>query len=555
MAAIVERARRAMRVRATGAGSDEGAALALALVLVLVGGVIVGALLSYATGVLRALPATESRTARVEAVKSAIRMATTMQRAVGPSKCFAPSSNFTFNGIAVNVTCTTMQVYETGSGRLGLISTSNQATTSNVEGLGTGFAKEIDGGVFVNAGRLSGQTADILVKNNNIATSSYASTMTPLLRYELGGLIDLVTGLPAALPTGLPNLGDCTAALATDGFGVGATAAGEAVAHTTECVTTPWWDAAGDLASDGTRSYPALPQLPTYERPGSQSKIGSCNVYYPGRYLGSAPLVLNGGNHYFTSGIYYFERPLQISNGANVVMGEGRNPGCTFDADAAFVSTAPRAHEITGKGATLIFGSGGKLSVSGNGTSLRMNRRLSSATTRGSEGTSIRTVSFGISSAAVEVPADVVLRPDGTTIAASAHTVSVSATAPPAKYAASTVAATANVVDVQVGSGSVFDLDGYLFTPNAQVNVSGASTAYTLRMNGGVVATRILLALQNAPVTPTANWLVGVVTEPIQRQVSLQAVANVGGRLVSSVSSLEVNVDRSFAINDWIVDA
>ncbi len=546
MGPIMERARRVTRRRATGTRSDEGAALAMALVLVLVGGMIVGALLTYATGVLRALPVVESRTARIEAVKSAIRMATTMQRVVGPSQCFAPSSNYTFNGIAVTVTCTTTQLYETGSGRLGLISTSNAASTSNIEGLGTGFAKEVDGGVFINAGLLSGRTADVLVKNSNIAMSTYSSALTPLLRYGLG----VIVGLPAE-----PSLGDCTAALATDGFGVGATFAGESVSHTIECVTTPWWQAAGDLASDGTRRYPALPQLPTFERPGAQSTIGTCNIYYPGRYLGTTPLVLSGGNHYFASGIYYFERPLQITNGANVVMGEGRTPGCSFDADAAFVSTAPRAHEITGKGATLIFGRTGTLTVSGDSTAVRMNRRLSGSTTRGSEGTAIRTVSFGTSTAALEVPADVVLLPDGSTVAASVHSVLVSATATPAKYGASTVIPTANVVDVTTGTNSVFDVDGYIFTPNAQVSVGGAATAYTLQMNGGVVATRILLGLQDPPANPSANWLVGVITEPIQRQVMLQAAATVGGRQVRSTSMLEVNADRSFAINSWTVDA
>ena len=118
-----------------------------------------------------------------------------------------------------------------------------------------------------------GETADVLVKNSNIAMSTYSSAVTPLLRYELG----VIVGLPAG-----PSLGDCSAALATDGFGVGVTFAGESVTHTTECVATPWWQAAGDLATDGTRRYPALPQLPTFERPGSQSTIGSCNHLLPG---------------------------------------------------------------------------------------------------------------------------------------------------------------------------------------------------------------------------------------------------------------------------------
>ena len=122
-------------------------------------------------------------------------------------------------------------------------------------------------------------------------------------------------------------------------------------------------------------------------------------------------------------------------------------------------------------------------------------------------------------------------------------------------WTSTTLALGLTVVAVTTGTNSVFDVDGYIFTPNAQVSISGAATAYTLRMNGGVVATSIVLALQNPPATPSANWLVGVVTEPIQRQVSLQAVATVDGRQVRSTSLLEVNVDRSFAINSWTVDA
>ena len=34
-----------------------------------------------------------------------------------------------------------------------------------------------------------------------------------------------------------------------------------------------------------------------------------------------------------------------------------------------------------------------------------------------------------------------------------------------------------------------------------------------------------------------------------------QGVHRVAGRLVTSVSNLEVNLDRSYAINDWVVDA
>jgi hypothetical protein len=387
----------------------------------------------------------------------------------------------------------------------------------------------------------------MLLKDGTLTVSSFASTATPLLRYDLG-----IGSLLGVLTNGL-YLGDCNGAATTDGFPTGTTSTGAAASHTLGCVTSPWWAAAGDVTSNGTRSYPALPQLPTYERPGPQAAIGACQVYYPGRYLGSTPLVLSGGTHYFASGVYYFERPLQITNGAVVVMGEGRNPGCTFDADAAFVPTAPRAHEITGKGATLVLGGGGNLSVSGNNTVLRINRRLSSSTTRGSEGVAIRSVQYGTATSAVEIPADVVRRADGTTIPVGQHSVTVTAGATAVKYATSNIAPTANIVNAQVGSGSVLDIDGYVFTPNGRFQVGGTASNYVMRLNGGVVASRITFALQNAPAA--GNWLVGVVTEPIQRRVTLQASATVAGRLVTSVSNLEVNLDRSYAINDWVVDA
>lgn len=628
MQAIIRRARAATRARLRGERPDDGAALALALVLVLVGGVIVGALLTYAAGVLRAAPVIERRSARVEAVKSAVRMAITQQRATGPVDCFAAGSSYTFNGIAVSVSCTSLQAYTSGSGRYGVISTASSAGTTNVEGLGAGWAKEIDGSVFLNAGGVTGATGDVLLANGELTMSTYESALTPAVRYDLGaaappvvdtttttvagstttaatspsttGATSSTTGPPSttstttstttaptttvapttttrgrrghlmqtattpaptsstsvpapALPPGIVACGD--EVLAAEQFARGSTLDGAPADHAAVCVAEPWWSFAGDRSGGGARSYPSLPQLPTYERPGSQAKIGSCNLYYPGRYLGSTPLELNGGTHYFASGIYYFERPLRISGGAVVVMGEGRTAGCSVDADAAFVPTAPRSHEITGKGATLLLGGGGTLSVTGDGTQLRMNRRVSSSTTRGSEGLAIRSVSFGVSTADVEIPADTVTRADGSSVAAASHSVTVSSSATPATYRATTAAPTDAIVTVQVGNGSAFDVDGYVFTPQARLDVSGSAASYRVRLNGGVVASRVRLALERAPDNPAANWFLGVQSEPIQRQVRLDAVANVDGRRISSTATMEVNIDRSYAINSWTVDA
>jgi hypothetical protein len=541
---VGSRLRRAIRAWRRASDTDDGAALALAMVFVIVGGTIVGALLTYSAGVLRAAPVTENRSARVEAVKSAVRMGITMQREAGPAGCFAGSTSQRFNGITVTLTCTSLQVYATGSSRYGIISTSNDATTVNVAASGAGFMKEVDGPVFLNAGQPGGAASDLLVKDAELTLSSFASAVTPAARY------DETNGAPGAVPVACsPSL------IAADRFPTGTTSAGAPAVHTTVCSPNAWWQAAGDVGADGSRTYPPLPQLPTYERPGPQAKIGVCTVYYPGRYIGSTPLVLNGGAHYFASGVYYFERPLDIRGGAAVVFGEGRSPGCTFDADAAFVSTAPRNHEITGKGATLVLGRTASVAVSGDRTQVRINRRVSSSTTRGSEGMAIRSVSFGAANAAVEIPADVVMRADGSTVAAKDHSITVATGGTASKYAESSLAPSSNSLDVALGAGSVFDTDGAVFTPGAQVSVRATGSTYVLRLGGGVVATRVQLAMATPPASPTTEWFVGMTSQPIQRQVALAATATVGGRTVRSDATMEVNVDRSYAINSWTVDA
>ena len=146
-------------------------------------------------------------------------------------------------------------------------------------------------------------------------------------------------------------------------------------------------------------------------------------------------------------------------------------------------------------------------------------------------------------------------RADGSSVAAASHSVTVSSSATPATYRATTAAPTDAIVTVQVGNGSAFDVDGYVFTPQARLDVSGSAASYRVRLNGGVVASRVRLALERAPDNSAANWFLGVQSEPIQRQVRLDAVANVDGRRISSTATMEVNIDRSYAINSWTVDA
>jgi len=138
----------------------------------------------------------------------------------------------------------------------------------------------------------------------------------------------------------------------------------------------------------------------------------TCRVFFPGTY--SDPITLDGPT-YFASGIYYFESSVTVSSGADVIVGLGQHLGCTNDQEAAFYAVnAPGTHNISGLGATFIFGSktqtdtDGKLIVTNAAgpTSIRFNQRYVNAKDTGG------TPSFGVS--IVSVNGDRVSGPDST---------------------------------------------------------------------------------------------------------------------------------------------
>jgi len=475
---------------------DQGSALLLVLILMVVGSVIAIGLLTFTRVLLDTRPALHEQNSAAEAVKSGTRMAITLQRDFGPSACFAASANWSINGYNVNSTCTTVTSYTSGANRYGTITTLNSGTTAN------------------------------------ISTPSWAGATTTALSGNI-----------------LINAGTATAPLSSNLTNDGSSS--------WTSIGKQWWQMAGDNPAGTVWNYPQLPQIPSFERPGSQASIGTCSLYFPGRYLGTTALTLTGGTHYFASGIYYFERPLIITGGAQVVFGEGSYGGCAVDAQAAYASTAPKSHEITGKGATLLLGSGATLSV--QESSVRFNRRVSTSTTRGSEGVSIRTVNFGQSNTAVVIPADTVLLPDGTTTAVASHSIIPVANATPVSYVSSTLApSTTWGVDVRlngtVSTTNRFLVDGYIFVPNTGVRATGTTATYEFGMSGGVVATKFQLALSLAPTQGISSYKVGVISQTVQRKVRL-AVSTTGGvRHAVSTAIIEVHADKSYAINSWVVD-
>lgn len=475
---------------------DRGSALLMVMVLMVVGGIIATGLLAYSQAVIRARPALHERVAGAEAVKSGTRIAITLQREFGPTGCFTDSVQWTIASTPVTATCSTVSSYTTGRGRLGSVITANSGSPSN------------------------------------LVTPTWAGNVSQ----GLAGEATINTGAMGTLSSV-------------------SLVRGAAGSFTWNASALPWWQQVGD--SNGVSwQYPSLPQIPSYSRPGSQASIGTCQLYFPGRYLGTTPLALNGGTHYFASGVYYFERPIVITGGAQVVFGEGLYAGCAVDAQAAYASTAPKSHEITGKGATILLGDIATLTL--QESSVRINRRVSTASTRGSEGVAIRTVNFGQSTTAVTVPSDTVLLADGTSVAVANHSIVPIANSTPVTYRTSTLApSTSWAVDVRLNGTNVtsnrFLVDGYIFVPNAGVRITGTSVNYAVSTSKGTVATRIEHSLTQAPATG-GSYVNGIVSETIQRKVRLTVAATTAEHSARSTAIIEVHTDRSYAINSWVID-
>jgi hypothetical protein len=544
------------------------------LALMVVGSLGVLALLTFATTLFTNRPPIEVRDRTFWTAKSAMSMAMTLQREHGPDGCYKATDTVTMNGFTADITCTpTGNYFGTGRGRYAVITTTNQPDVVSLAGRGaTAAAKPITGDVFVNGGRFGGPTADLTADlaistgvagvPSDVVTSNAASVATPAARYFDPSIVAPAPQVPT----------DCSnPAVATS-----MTFPGSGTAWNTVCQAQPWSAFAGDLNGAGTYDYPELPPLPAYLRPSvAQATIGTCNVYFPGRY--EAPLTLGAGRHFFPSGVYYFENVLTLAPGAELVAGEGRWSGCTFDAEAAFAPTAPNFHAITGKGATLLFGGAGRL-VADN-ASLQINRRVSDSTSRGTETVAIRSVNFRTTPhaapAPVEVPDDVVYLADvydaansscnaslSTTTClqrAADHTVRITPTTPVARYRASTLAPTDTIISITQTGGNAstnqFVTDGYVFVPNSRVLLTGgANTDYRLRLSAGVVASSLELGYDVMPASSN-NWFLGVLDEPIQRQVDLfVSVTAPNGQRTVSRAIMEVNIDESYAINGWTVD-
>lgn len=153
-----------------------------------------------------------------------------------------------------------------------------------------------------------------------------------------------------------------------------------------------WWQdpswAAREWATlrDDEIWIPDLPRFPSTVRsstPFAMPAGFNCTVFLPGHYRDPVDL---SGNVYFASGVYYFEEPVTISDGADVVVGYGLadffdiGSECADDIQVAANLIAPPAtFGINGGGATWVFGGNGRLVIDDGAASgdirIRFNQR------------------------------------------------------------------------------------------------------------------------------------------------------------------------------------
>lgn len=134
---------------------------------------------------------------------------------------------------------------------------------------------------------------------------------------------------------------------------------------------------------------PDLPRIPSADRdatPFDMPAAFDCQVFFPGRY--DDPIDLSG-RVYFTSGVYYFEEPITLADDADVVVGYGLEDftpasDCADDLQVASnVINPPSTYDISGGGATWVFGANARLVIDnssmGSGARIRFNQRYDTA--------------------------------------------------------------------------------------------------------------------------------------------------------------------------------
>jgi hypothetical protein len=351
--------------------------------------------------------------------------------------------------------------------------------------------------------------------------------------------------------------------------------------------TTSWMAGASDKSTAGVIWTPPLP-IHGLNHPSSVGYMmpaysGSCRVFFPGTYEDPVTISDNVPT-YFTSGVYYFENTVTFSGQAKVVIGSGAEAGCTEDQEAAFNAiNAPITVNISGIGATFIFGVAGRMVVTDGGgavgPSVKFNSRLVFQTDLGnlvSQGVSIISVN-GItmgatSSADLDLPGQLhvpksLTEADPTDAVAPVDAASKS-------YKPSTLVPTVlpappqlPIIDISytgAGASTVF-VPGYIAVPQGTVNISlgaGSQANKIVHLVGGLLAAQVTQSAVNpadltamaTPVLPAEPQLeIGLVNRVVQKTFKIvsQTSPTVHPHMVS-VAIVQINDYGEIAINSWV---
>jgi hypothetical protein len=328
-----------------------------------------------------------------------------------------------------------------------------------------------------------------------------------------------------------------------------------------------------DITTDSTGAKIWLPNLPAHalNHPANGGYMmpawaGSCRVFFPGTY-NSAVTISDNIPTFFASGIYYFEGTVTFSGRANVVIGEGAAEGCTDNQDAAYNAiNAPTNHNISGLGATFVFGAAGRLVVSdvgatGVGPSVQFNTRLVDPTDVGSlasRGVSIISVD-GVKSGSTSV--------DLSLAGQLQVPRSLVATEPPSDpvgggYLPSTLIPAAvppyvetPIIDINftTTSTSTLFIPGYVSVPQGRINITaatGAGVGKSVDLVGGVLA-----ATFSQTLVQPASLHLGMINRIVQKTFKLVGTTTAGRPSVTSVAIVQINDYGEFAINSWVTES
>ena len=565
---------------------DRGAVLSFVLIFFSVIGIVLVASLTFTSTVLQNRPPIHERNARVEAVRSAMRMAIQFQRDRGVGDCFQNTSTYTFNAgtpeeVDATVNCSIGAVedlpnnyFREGGDAFALVTTNRDPAVAPVSGASLPLAgpvepyKLIEGNVFLAGGDMG----------------------NPLVDDEAGGR-DILFGNETGGSPGTVVLGD------TDGLSytnesdlavdcndselrqympqTAIASNGESHSNNLQCQSgVSWVDRVGTRVGAATAwSYPDLPNIPANRRPafvprafGTDEDGRNCYVVFPGRYDEQMNFDIPDATYYLPSGIFYLTEPMTVSNGAKVVAGQGRVAGCEVDSTVLLDQNTKdvESSAITGRGATFLLDGNGSITV--DEAQLYINRRISTPSTRGSEGIAVRAVQTVTSNdPALFVPADQVVTgvdSDGNRILEPASTYeTTNDLGQTVSYQGSNAAPDGSdtLIDVNFDSGATsqtpaFVADGNVFIPQGGFALAASDASYQFIVDGGMVAANVALDVTAVPSDLDNNWFLGVDASPLLRRVQLEATATVGGKTARSVALFQVNSVGNYAINSWVVD-